>query len=438
MSRPTSNEDDDDSLYSGSPLPPPDTHRVTHQVLDAQDLSVQQLDLHLDDEDARYAEQHQPEEADEHSEDDYSTNGDESDDEGAKEDDSELEKAKGKEDDDDDDDDNEDYTGARVEVVEKGTSQGEESGDKSEEWECVDGGPVKIVDMDDENDDWFDCDEKKVDVESLESSSSSAEEVGDRRAPGDDVIGNLGVQRIEMSKSDKVAGTGSGRGKSLLTRASKTFYKAFRRGGGKKFGEMEKEVGSGDMVEEGEATVLDLRYARLDQVLEAQIATLNGAKTGFVDLTLLRPMTERTVEVIVRDGRELLKDFGTMERRAREMDKGGEEGEEGERELEMRVKEGMLIEAKVRLAEAAAEVERLRHELRMLQREMGDRERMEVRRWEMGKVKRERAGKEVEVASEARRAVEVKLKKEWDELEREENALQRVEKGFRDIQGDWE
>lgn len=433
MPHPTPNEDDEESLYSGSPLPSPDASRVTHRVLDIQDLSVRELDLHLDGEDERYALEHQAEDENEQEEEECSTDGDcsgsEGDDGGA----SEQEKAENEE-----EVEKRNYNSAKVELIERGTAKREEGEEQPEDWDGMDGGPVRIVDMDDEDDDWFDLDEKKVDVESLESTSSSSSQDDDRREPGEDVVGKLGMHRIEGSKSDKVAGTDGARNKSFFTRASKTFYKAFRKGGGRKVEDVEKKIGGGEMMAEEEAAVLDLRYARLDEVLEAQIATLNGAKAGFVDLTLLRPMTERTVETIVKDGRELLKDFGKLERKAREMDKEGEEGEETEGELEMRVKEGMLIEAKVRLAEAAAEVEGLRHELRMLQREIGGRERTEVRRWEVGKVKRERVGREVEVASEARRAVEVKLEKEWEVLERERTALQRVEKGFRDIQGDWE
>lgn len=434
MSYPTPDEDDNNSLYCDSPLPAPDTRHITHQILDPNDLCVIQLDRYLDDEDERYALEHPSEDVEPcDEEEDYSTTGED--------DDTEL----GEGDDDDERGEEEiELSRANVGVSADYMAQKAENGNA---WAAgkphEDEESVKIVDMD-ENDYWFDSDENKVDVESLHSTSSEGEGKGangSARLRREEGIVSVGAQRrIEGSKSDKQTATSAGGGgsKSLFIRASQTFYKAWRKGGGKKIGVIgEKGMGVGNVVEgEEEEAILDVRYARLEEVLEAQIATLNGARSGFVDLTLLRPMTERTVEVIVKDGKELLKDFGRLERRAREMDRGGE-GEEGEEEIELRLKEGMLIEAKVRLAEAAAEVEGLRHELRMLQRQIDGKERMEVRAWQMGKVKREQAGREVEVASEARRAAEVKLKKEWEELERERNVLQRVEKGFRDIQGDW-
>lgn len=93
---------------------------------------------------------------------------------------------------------------------------------------------------------------------------------------------------------------------------------------------------------------------RLVAMLEAQIATLNGAKAGFVDLALLRPMTERTVTTIEEQVIPMLEDFGRMELRVSELENELEDVDKKAQE-ELSEKESILIGAKMSLAEAQGE-----------------------------------------------------------------------------------
>eukprot|EP00177_Eucheuma_denticulatum_P006085 GFKZ01011096.1.p1 GENE.GFKZ01011096.1~~GFKZ01011096.1.p1 ORF type:complete len:414 (+),score=121.22 GFKZ01011096.1:622-1863(+) len=408
---PPSSDDDEDSIYEGSPCASPSQPPPQDKILDFEDASVHQLDMYLDVEDN----QHESENADHASTSSVETNASQSSREQSSETGDEAESISvGR-----DACESPRVTGGfqvldspmdspilnqGVEILED-----EEAGDSAGGDED-DIGVVEIVGMDGEED-WFDSDENKVDVESLDSSSS--EEV---------------KPAMQASQSEKKAGKSGG--KSLLTRASHTFYKAFGMGGKKGDHKERKAAGTAEKKDE-----TDGRYKRLEELLQGQIGTLNGARTGFVDLRLLRPMTERTIEAIATDGKELLGDFGRLEKKIREVEEM-EKGDEG-RGGELQMKERMLIEAKVRLAEVAADVDRLRHELRVAQKELETIEREEAKRWEIVKGRRERVAREAKVAREGREVAEERLEREKGKLEWEKGQLERVEKGYRDIEGDW-
>lgn len=301
------------------------------------------------------------------------------------------------------------------------------------------------------DEDWFDSDENKVEVESLDSSSDSSSSFTARVLPAmhRPVTTNVtdltdrpasregaGADRIPSEPAGVKKATPGGGGLSLLTRASQTFYKAFKKTAKKAPACSEPTSGMG--ASDGKENREDVAqmHRRIEQLLETQIASLNGAKTGFVDVRLLQPMTEKTLEAVERDAVSLLRDFGEVEQRAKELEARVERAER-EAEAELEAKEQMLIAAKVRLAEAAAEVDGLQHELRSLERELARPERVEMRRRIEMRRKRERLREEAVTVGEAREAAERRLGERRQSLERERAGLQKIESRFKDIEGDW-
>lgn len=106
-------------------------------------------------------------------------------------------------------------------------------------------------------------------------------------------------------------------------------------------------------------------------LLEAQIATLNGAIAGFVDLALLRPMILKTCETISSDIMGLLENYGTVEMRIADLETEIAKAEKNTA-VEVAEKEDILIDAKMSLAEAQSEVMTLEHELKLVRRKMTD------------------------------------------------------------------
>lgn len=241
-------------------------------------------------------------------------------------------------------------------------------------------------------------------------------------------------------------------GISLLSRASHTFYKTFI---GRKTSSSDNSKHSTNKDKSSTsntsknlssstnnnnrgnamtkvAVTNDDRYERLCRLLDAQLSALDGAKTGFVQLDLLQPLAEQTLRAVSEDARSLLGEYGELEERAeirqREAAEATEKGEE-----EIIRKEQLLIEAKVALAEACGEVERLRGELAATNRKLANPATMEKRL----KKERDTVRKETELCVDTRLAVEKKLVERRESLGKEKAELGRLEKEFRDIEGDW-
>lgn len=452
-------DDDDDSIYSGEALPDPGSSAAEDIVLDPSCPRTKQLDKRLDDDDAQHLRDNP------HLED------------------SDFDSDNVLPSDDEDDDEDDTPQATRVEVLPSPPRYPDAPGLDDDLQVCAEGlGPIAsitgrfeksvrlnsgseddvgyregviVLDANDEED-WFDSDENNVDVESLESSDASTDvTLDDAKATtpsprhGPTLEKESGIGRadrvIESSQSEKQRPNGGG-AYSLLSRASQTFYKAFKKTA-KKSGATSASTGTSagsrwvagvGAGENGARTGTEdtVRHERMIQLLEAQIATLNGARTGFVDLNLLKPMTEKTAEAIDGEAKVLVGDYVEVEKRAREVEKEtGKARREADGELE--AKEQMLIAAKVRLAEASAEVDGLRHELRRLQKSLEAPERVEAGVREERRKRREGMEAELVAGREARIAAEERLEGQKRRLKMEQGQLDRLEKGYRDIEGDW-
>lgn len=303
----------------------------------------------------------------------------------------------------------------------------------------------KHIDVVNEDDDWFDSDEN--DVESLDSSHSSippnpnpteSRLPPEKSSPRESNSSIPIVSSLEGDTERRTTQNNPPGAISLLTRASQTFYKAFRKPKKAEIKADSSRVTKTASLASGsaetpsvsrQASNIDDMHQRLEQLLEAQIATLKGASTGFVDLKLVRPMTERTTHAIEHDARTLLADYGEVERRAKDMRKKAVSVNKDADE-EVAAKEQVLIAAKMRLAEASAEVEGLKHELRGVKKILQEPGRRRRRRAE--EIRREAV-----VVREARDAVERRLDERRRTLAKETAALDKVEKDYRDIEGDW-
>lgn len=291
---------------------------------------------------------------------------------------------------------------------------------------------VPIID----DDELFDSDEK-VDVESIASSSSgradppSTPRISDASTATDATNPSAVPPRKEPS-------TASGLG--LLTRASMTFYKAFKKSTKKPTSEPSSVSQGSDSPNpesaQSRADALHRTHARLVHLLDAQIATLNGAKTGFVDLQLLKPMTQKTLDAVQHDAQMLLTDYGQLEERAAELEKQTAQAEKAADE-ELAAKEQMLITAKVRLAEASCEVDGLKHELRMLQKEVNRPDRVAARQKSISDRENESLRLEAVASRDARVAAQERLSTWTKNVERERGELHRLDESYRDIEGDW-
>lgn len=452
-------DDDDDSIYSGDVLPDPTSSAADETVLDPSCTQTKQLDKGLDDDDAQHLRDN-PHLVD-----------------------SDYDSDNVRPSDDSDEDDKPAARATHVEVLPSPPPYPDAPGLDDDLQVCaeglgsvasitgrfektmhvsprsdnnVDGSEgVVVLDANDE-DDWFDSDENEVEVESLESSDASTDVALDdakaatpnpRHGPTPQKESWMGRtdRVIESSQSEKQRPSGGG-AYSLLSRASQTFYKAFKKTSKKSAGTStstgasagSRWVGGVGAGENGVRTGMEdtMRHDRIIQLLEAQIATLNGARTGFVDLNLLKPMTEKTVEAIDGEAKMLVGDYLAVENRAREVEKEARKAvREAEGELE--AKEQILIDAKVRLAEASAEVDGLRHELRRLQKSLEAPERVEAGVREERRKRREGMDAELVAGREARVAAEERLEGQKRRLKMEQGQLDRLEKGYRDIEGDW-
>lgn len=294
---------------------------------------------------------------------------------------------------------------------------------------------TKITEADDDDDDevWI-----SDDVVEVESDGGSSDEETVLEEDGVPVV--KGPATVAEDEAKKPGG-GTGGFAYALSKASATFYKAFKKPSVKVPVKSPPAV-EADVLEDkptdmkSRADALELSHTRLEQLIEAQIATLNTAKTGFVDLRLLRPMTERTLQAVETDARALLSDYGELERRAADLEKASEAAQRAADD-DVAAKEQLLISAKLSLAEARSEVESLRHELRTLQKQLADPARAAAReRAELSR-RRDAAAAAVAAGTDARIAAEIRLERRRESLERERAETTKLEKGYRDIEGDW-
>lgn len=174
----------------------------------------------------------------------------------------------------------------------------------------------------------------------------------------------------------------------------------------------------------------------LISLIEAQIATLNGAKAGFVDLALLKPMTEKTCRVIEDQVITLLEDYGklnmrigTLQKQLADVDRQAEE--------ELSEKEQVLIAAKMSLAEAQGDVMNLKHELNGIKKELADPRRQAAKTRAELSERIESAREDARTAADARRAAEETLSEQRRKLHSESQATKKLEAGYKDMEGDW-
>lgn len=287
-----------------------------------------------------------------------------------------------------------------------------------------------------DDDDWFDSDENKVEVESLASSESSISQPPQTSNSPIPIVHSL-----DSPKPPPVARPPQP-GLSFLTRASKTFYKAFRKPKKPPSTESTLKTSTPSSASTAVSTPaaslraagaggadVETTHRRLQQLLDAQTATLRSARTGFVELQLVRGMTQRTADTIRSDARALLADYGALERRVAQLARAAKEAEK-EAEKEVAAKEQLLIAAKLGLAEANGDVEHMRHELAGARKMLGGsdcRGRVRVAKGRRGAV----------ACREARLGVEGKLEEKRKALLKERAKLAKVEEGYRDLEGDW-
>lgn len=318
----------------------------------------------------------------------------------------------------------------------------------------------------DDDDLRFDSDEQ-ADVESIQTTDDEASVSPDNflTRPSFDKTTNGKYAGVNTSTVTKMPATSSHsslppsssnpQSSSLFLRASQTFYKTFIK---RKPSSSEQCLGT-HMTTHMKATNCSNKSAsqsalmtdhkhrvnsecgtecteekleRLCQLLDAQLSALAGAKTGFVQLALLRPLAEQTLHAVDIDARALLTEYGEAEaeaQRARnEVIAAQKRGEE-----EILRKERILVEAKVALAEAHGDVERLRGELASAKRALAD----PSRKLKGQRKKAEAVRRETVLCCEARAAVEGRLVERRRSLDREQVELSRLEKEYRDIEGEW-
>lgn len=305
------------------------------------------------------------------------------------------------------------------------------------------------VQFDDEDDLRFDSDEQ-ADVESIATTDDEAgvspNSYPTKRASDEtlnknafDVNTSTAVKTMPSSSQPCLpVSSSNAQSSSLFLRASQTFYKTFIK---RKPSSSDRCLGThisedtkamSRTSKSGNTEDTEEKLQRLCQLLDAQLSALAGAKTGFVQLALLRPLAEQTLHAVNIDARALLTEYGEAEAEAQrvrnEVISAQKKGEE-----EILRKERLLVEAKVALAEAHGDVERLRGELASAKRALADPSRkLKGQRKEAEAVRRETVA-----CREARAAVEEKLAEKRRSLDREQVELSRLEKEYRDIEGDW-
>lgn len=318
----------------------------------------------------------------------------------------------------------------------------------------------------DDDDDWFDLDEKKVNVdaesldfssddEKMESTNTKTIPTKNQSPTKRNIRTKTQSQMVTQTKSLPVprastmlpksskspafksiasmpntetkSSTSNSTGFSLLTKASQTFYKAFRR---KKSSPVPAPAdGPREEINARHAASIQMAEERLMRVLDAQLATLGGARAGYVDLSVVRSTTTEAAQAISRDAQMILDDFDKVRNEARTAAEARMNLSKNDLEREERV----LVEAKLAVAEASDEVERLRHELRNVKKKLQDPSR---KQWGMVK-KVDQFRKEACAIRDARLAVEKRLQEREVVLKKESAELNRLEEGIRDIEGDW-
>jgi len=107
-------------------------------------------------------------------------------------------------------------------------------------------------------------------------------------------------------------------------------------------------------------------------------------------------------------------------------------------EAELTAKEKTLVAAKIKVAEAKCELDKLRHELFVLKRELNRAERIKSGEQLKMKNRREKADKELRAATESKETMERNLEQRKAMLENYKSEVSRLEKCVQDLEGDWE
>jgi hypothetical protein len=177
-------------------------------------------------------------------------------------------------------------------------------------------------------------------------------------------------------------------------------------------------------------------HHRLISMIDAQIATLNGAKAGFVDLSLSKPMTERTRKVIEEQAFAILCDFEKLETQIGDLEK---EIAIIDRKTEEEIceKEQVLISAKLNMAEAQGDVINLKHDLAGVRKQLQNPDRIATKVHAQLRARASSARANAVVAMDARRAAEEKLESRRRQLDAERTTAKRLEAGCKDMEGDW-
>jgi hypothetical protein len=177
-------------------------------------------------------------------------------------------------------------------------------------------------------------------------------------------------------------------------------------------------------------------HHRLISMIDAQIATLNGAKAGFVDLSLLKPMTERTRKVIEEQAFAILIDVGKLKAQISDL-----ENEiaviDRKTEEEICEKEQVLISAKLNMAEAQGDVINLKHDLAGVRKQLKNPDRIARKVQAQLRTRASTARAGAVVAMDARRAAEEKLESRRQQLDAERTTAKRLEASCKDMEGDW-
>lgn len=179
------------------------------------------------------------------------------------------------------------------------------------------------------------------------------------------------------------------------------------------------------------------RHLRLEQTLKSQIATLRSARSGFVDLALLTPMTENTLAAVEGEATRILSELPEVERRTEEVARKVEVLELST-EAELSAKEQILVMSKMKLVEARCDLQSLKHEVLRLRKTMASpnlsaaAERMRI------SSRREKVEKELRATVESRDTMRRNVDMRQGILKRYQSEVQRLEKSVKDLEGEWE
>lgn len=178
------------------------------------------------------------------------------------------------------------------------------------------------------------------------------------------------------------------------------------------------------------------RHLRLEETLKSQIATLRSARSGFVDLALLTPMTEKTLAAVEFEAKRILASVPEVEDKKETLSRQVELLEMTT-EAELMAKEKTLVAAKIKVAEAKCELDKLRHELFILNREIQEPKRALAQQRLRLKVRREKATKELGAATESKETMQRNLEQRKAMLDTYRAEVSRLEKSVQDLEGEW-